>query len=140
MLCSDVMKTAIRSVSPDATVQEAAQLMRDEGVGFLPVCDSQRRVVGTITDRDIAVRVVANGEDPEESLAQFMSEDVVACGPADDLDHVEELMSEEKVGRIMCIDEDGVLQGVISLSDLAELDRGLRTATTLREVSDREVR
>jgi CBS domain-containing protein len=69
-----------------------------------------------------------------------MTREVVACRPADELDYAQELMSEQKVARVMCIDEEGALQGVISLSDIAELEDGRRASATLRELSDREVR
>jgi len=68
-----------------------------------------------------------------------MTREVVACRPGDDLDYAQELMSQERVSRIMCIDESGELQGVISLSDLANIE-GERASATLRDVSDREVR
>jgi len=139
MMCHEVMKTAVHCVSPQATVAEAAAIMRDEGIGFLPVCDAQRHVSGTITDRDIAIRVVANSESPAQALEKFMTREVVACRPADDLDYAQELMSQARVSRIMCIDENGELQGVISLSDIADVE-GERASATLRDVSDREVR
>jgi CBS domain-containing protein len=139
MLCHDLMKTAVRCVPPEATVEDAAAIMRDEGIGFLPVCDARRHVLGTITDRDIAIRVVAAGESPAQALRKFMTREVVACRPGDDLDYAQELMSQERVSRIMCIDESGELQGVISLSDLANIE-GKRASATLRDVSDREVR
>jgi CBS domain-containing protein len=139
MLCHEVMKTAVHSVSPQATVAQAAAIMRDEGIGFLPVCDAHRRVSGTITDRDITIRVVAYSENPGQALENFMTREVVACRPADDLDYAQELMSQKRVSRIMCIDENGELQGVISLSDIANVE-GERASATLRDLSDREVR
>jgi len=139
MMCHEVMKTAVKCVPPEATVEDAATIMRDEGIGFLPVCDPRRRVLGTITDRDIAIRVVASGESPAQALQKFMTREVVACRPGDDLDYAQELMGQARVSRIMCIDDSGELQGVISLSDLADVEAE-RASATLRDVSDREVR
>jgi len=69
-----------------------------------------------------------------------MTRSVVACRSTDDLLHAQELMSEEKVSRIMCVDEEGALEGVISLSDIARLESGARAAAIVQDLSDREVR
>jgi len=114
--------------------------MRDEGVGFLPVVDRGHRVIGTLTDRDIAIRVVASHESGAQPLENFMTREVVACRPGDDIDYAQELMSEQKVARIICIDDAVQLQSMISLSDIAELEGGRRASATLREITDREVR
>jgi CBS domain-containing protein len=97
-------------------------------------------VVGTITDRDITIRAVASHEATAQPLEKFMTRSIVACRPTDDLAYAQELMSQEKVSRIMCINADGVLEGVISLSDIAQLEDGARASATLRNVSDREAR
>lgn len=141
MMCQDVMKADVKCVSPVTTVEDAAVKMRDEGVGFLPVCDAARRVLGTITDRDITIRVVANREGMGQPIDKFMTRLIVACRPSDDLEYAQELMSQEKVSRIMCINEEGILEGVISLSDIAQLEQeGAHVLATLRSVSDREIR
>lgn len=140
MLCQDVMKTDLECVSPQTSIEDAAVRMRDADVGFLPVCDQQRKVLGTITDRDIVVRSVAAHESPSQAVESFMTPRVVACRPTDDLGYAEELMSQEQVSRILCIDERGMLQGVISLSDIAQVEEGARASDTLRNVSDREAR
>jgi CBS domain-containing protein len=140
MMCQDVMKSSVKCVSPTTTVEDAAVLMRDEGVGFLPVCDVSRRVIGTITDRDITIRAVAGREPKDQPLEKFMTRSVVACRASDDLVYAQELMSQEKVSRIMCVDELGILEGIISLSDIAQLEDGARASATLRNVSDREAR
>lgn len=139
-MCQDVMKSAVKCVSPTTTVEDAAVMMRDEGIGFLPVCDAARRVLGTITDRDITIRAVASREATAQPLEKFMTRSIVACRSTDDLAYAQELMSQEKVSRIMCITADGVLEGVISLSDIAQLEDGARASATLRNVSDREAR
>jgi CBS domain-containing protein len=140
MMCQDVMKSTVKCVAPTTTVEDAAVMMRDEGIGFLPVCDVSRRVIGTITDRDITVRAVAGREPTDQPVENFMTKSVVACRPSDDLAYAQELMSQEKVSRIMCVDELGILEGIISLSDIAQLEDGARASATLRNVSDREAR
>jgi CBS domain-containing protein len=140
MICQDLMKTDVTCISPASTLEEAAVRMRDEGVGFLPVCDEAARVIGTLTDRDITVRAFASGQNGGQPLQPFMTRRVVGCRPGDDLAYALELMSQERVSRILCVNENGVLEGVISLSDIAQLEDGAVAAYTLRNISDREVR
>jgi CBS domain-containing protein len=124
------MKTFVECVSPQDSVETAAQVMRARNIGFLPVCDERTdRVVGTVTDRDIAIRVVAEHKPASTRVAAIMTPDAVTTA--------EELMAENLVSRIMCIDKDGGLVGVISLSDLAQMD-GENAAKTLEQVSARE--
>ena len=139
MICEDMMKMDVTCVSPESTLEEAAVLMRDDGIGFLPVCDDAGRVIGTITDRDITIRAFASGETGSQPVEPFMTRRVVGCRPTDDLAYAVELMSQEKVSRILCVNERGVLEGVISLSDIAQLEDGALASYTLRNVSDREV-
>jgi CBS domain-containing protein len=132
------MKTVVECVSPQDSVETAAQVMRARNIGFLPVCDEKTdRVVGTVTDRDIALRVVAERKPATTRVASIMTPDAVTCRPEDDITTAEELMAENLVSRIMCIDDDGELVGVISLSDIALMD-GENAAKTLEQVSARE--
>jgi CBS domain-containing protein len=138
MLCQDIMKRDVRCVTAETSVADAAALMRDEGVGFLPVCDETRNVVGVLTDRDIAIRVVAEHEALDRPVRLFMTPGAVTCGSGDDLGAAHDLMGEMQVSRIICVDDTGQLEGVISLSDLALADED--AAITLRNVSLREAR
>jgi CBS domain-containing protein len=139
MNCDEIMKRDIECVSPTDRVQEAARKMRDENVGFLPVCDTGNKPVGTITDRDITVRLVANDLAPDTAVQQIMSRDVVACKPNTNLTQALRLMRENHKSRIMCTDDAGRLVGVISLSDVAQVAES-EGASTLRGVSEREAR
>jgi CBS domain-containing protein len=139
MKCIEIMKTDVSCVSADTTIQTAARKMRDENVGFLPVCDEQGRVSGTITDRDLAIRAVAEGRPTDTPVATMMSIDVIACRPEDPLSYARELMAQHHKSRIMCLDRDGGIAGVISLSDIAQHDE-LSAVDTLRQVSSREAR
>jgi len=136
MLCEDIMKTDVESVSPVDTIQDAARKMRDDNVGFLPVCDESRQVLGTITDRDIAIRAVADAQPVTTPVEDIMTGEVVACSPKDTIDTALQLMAENHKSRIMCLDEEGRLIGVISLSDIAQLVGD--ASETLRQVTDRE--
>jgi CBS domain-containing protein len=140
MLCRDIMKGDVQCVTARTTVAQAAAIMRDEQIGFLPVCDEARNVIGTVTDRDIAIRVVAENEPADQSVDLFMTTDVVACRSDDDLAIAQDLMGEMQVSRIVCLDEDGELDGVISLSDIAQVGDGTDATATLRSVTVREAR
>jgi CBS domain-containing protein len=139
MLCSEIMKSEIECLSPGDTADLAARKMRDHNVGFLPVLDDSLRAVGTITDRDIAVRLVASNLPLVTPVADLMSSDLVSCRPSDDVRSAEQLMGLHRVSRILCVEEDGVLAGVISLSDIAQHESPVVAAQTLREVTAREI-
>lgn len=140
MRCEKIMKRDVECVSPQDTVQTAAKRMRDENVGFLPVCDAGEEVLGTVTDRDLAIRVLAEGQAATTLINDVLTREVIACHPEDDLRKAEELMSKHQKSRIMCIDASGRLVGVISLSDIAQQESGTRASQTLRNVSEREAR
>ena len=141
MVCADVMKQDVTCISPHAPVSAAASRMREKNVGFLPVCDemSGQRVLGIVTDRDIALRVVGEERPSNVPVDEIMSHDVVSCGPMDDIRRAEQLMGEHRKSRIVCVDDEGQLVGVISLSDIAQRD-GARIALTIQQITTREVR
>jgi CBS domain-containing protein len=140
MRCETIMKNDVECITPQTTVQDAARRMRDGGFGFLPVCDASRKALGTVTDRDLAVRILAEGRAPSTPVDAVLTREVVACQPGDDLRRAEDLMGRYQKSRIMCVDGDGKLVGVISLSDIAQKEKGARAAQTLRQVSGREAR
>jgi CBS domain-containing protein len=140
MRCGEIMKRDVECVAPRTTVQDAAQRMRDAAIGFLPVCDDSQKVLGTVTDRDLTIRVLADGRAATTPVDEIFTRECVACGPDDDLRKAEELMARNHKSRILCVDGDGRLVGVISLSDVAQQEKGARAAETLREVSQREAR
>ena len=137
MLCKEVIKRSARSVSEGDTVENAAALMRDENLGFLPVTDAAGTCVGTVTDRDIAVRLVAERRSAVTRVRAVMSRDPIYCRPGDDLRDAEQIMARKRISRILCIDETGQLLGVISTSDLAQHEDGWRVARTMRQITDR---
>lgn len=138
MLCQDIMKTQIECVTREETAQHAAQKMRVANIGFLPVCDAEGRVLGAVTDRDIAVRLVAEGRSPSTPVREVMTNEVVSCRPADDLHRAEQIMSTQQKSRIVCVDDERHLLGVISLSDIAQFEEADRAGRTVKNVTDRE--
>jgi CBS domain-containing protein len=138
MVCADVMKQDVECISPTEPVSAAAQRMRQCNIGFLPVCAGKGEpILGTLTDRDIALRVVAEKRSFDTTVGEIMSRDVVACRVTDDIKVAEQLMGEREKSRIMCMDDEGRLVGVISLSDIAQRD-GARIAYTMQQVTKRE--
>jgi CBS domain-containing protein len=141
MNCEEVMKRDVQHVRRDDTVQRAAARMRDANIGFLPVCADDLTAIGTITDRDIAVRLAAEDRSASSTrVAEVMTHEVVACRPGEDLWEAERLMAQNHKSRMMVTDEQGHLVGVLSLSDIADHDSSRRAAATMREVSARESR
>ncbi len=119
MRVEEVMSRA-QCCGTDDTVRDCARLMKDGNIGFVPICDQQGKPVGAITDRDLAIRVLADGRSADEALQGFMSHDIVDCRMGEDITHAEQLMREHQVSRVMVCDGEGRLQGVISLHDLVQ--------------------
>lgn len=139
MKCEDVMLTLIFKAGLTSTVAECAQLMRDEELGFIPVLDDQFKVVGVVTDRDLAIRVVAEHKPSTTLVSEVMSTGpFVSCQPDDELEDLEQRMAREKKSRALVKAPDGSLLGIISLSDVAQAERSeARTGRLLKEVTRR---
>jgi CBS domain-containing protein len=119
MLISEVMTGDVESIGPDESLQQAASRMKDMGVGPLPVCENHS-VVGMVTDRDITVRAVALGLNPATTkVRDVMSEDVVCCYLDQEVDVAAHLMQSKQIRRVMVMDRDKKLVGIITLADLA---------------------
>ena len=116
---SDVMTRGVRSMRPDDNAQLAAQAMDELDVGVIPVCDGDR-LVGMVTDRDITLRVVAQGRQPQQTqLRELMSADVQTCREDDDLEEAAMRMEQAQIRRLPVIDDGGRLVGMLSLGDIA---------------------
>ncbi|HXJ20569.1 MAG TPA: CBS domain-containing protein [Polyangia bacterium] len=137
--CADLMKTEVQIIGENDSIHRAAEVMALANVGCLPVCNLQRKVIGTITDRDIVVRVVAdNLPTTAFRVSDAMTGDVITCRPEDEITLAEQLMAQHQVSRIPITDDDGTLLGIISLSDVAEHESIRRAGRTLRAISARE--
>jgi len=118
MQVRDVMTHEVRLVRPNETIQQAAIVMAEIDAGLLPVTDDDR-LIGMVTDRDIAVRGVAKGHGPDTPVRELMSNDVICARIDDDCDEVASKMSEAQVRRLPVIDEQERLCGIVSLGDFA---------------------
>ncbi len=139
MRVEELMSPA-RSCHEEDTVRDAARLMRDESIGFVPICNASDEPVGALTDRDLAIRVLAEGRTPDEKVGACMTRDVIRCRSGDDVRDAERLMREERKSRVMVCDEDGKIAGVISLADIADVASEEDLGETLQQVkSDQPV-
>jgi signal-transduction protein with cAMP-binding, CBS, and nucleotidyltransferase domain len=129
----ELMSTA-KCCRESDSVRDVAQLMRDESIGFVPICDQEGKPVGTITDRDLAIRVLAEGRSADEKVGACMTREVVSCKLGDDAHEAERLMREKRKSRIIICDEAGKVKGVISLADIVEAESEQAAGKTLQEV------
>jgi CBS domain-containing protein len=122
------------AIEADKPVSYAAKMMRDEDVGFAPIVDGDR-LVGTLTDRDIAVRVVAEGRDPNETLVRDVAtNNLITVDPEDDLDEAMRLMARHQVRRVAVV-QGGRLVGVVAQADVAREAKEKQTGEVVEEIS-----
>jgi CBS domain-containing protein len=136
----DIMAKNPTTVTPDTPVREAARLMKTEDVGILPVVESSgsKRLVGLVTDRDIAIRVVAEGQDATQTRVQdAMSANPKTCKASDDVDDVMDVMAREQVRRIPIVDDRGTLVGIVAQADIVREARDDKKAErTVERISE----
>ena len=118
MKISQVMTRDVKTVRPDQTAKEAASFMLSEDAGSMPVSEGDR-LIGMITDRDIAVRGVANGHGPDTPVGELMSSGPVCARIDQDADEIAAKMSEAQVRRMPVLDEQGKMVGIVSLGDFS---------------------
>lgn len=119
MTIRDVMTTEVKLVHPDTKINEAASVMRDFDIGSLPVVDGGKPM-GMLTDRDIAIRVVAEGKDPKQvSVREALSEGLTYAYDDQSLDEAAGLMQEKQLRRLAVLDRDKNLVGMVSMGDVA---------------------
>ena len=131
----ELMTSNPSTIDAKQSVAEAAKLMRDENAGIAPVVEGER-LVGVLTDRDIAVKVVAEGRDPQSTnVREIASTDVVAIDPQQDLDEALRLMAQNQVRRLPVVEEDGRLVGIVAQADVAEHASDEQTGEVVEEIS-----
>ncbi len=137
MTCSDVMTKNPKTCAPTDFVPQAAQLMKSEDVGPIPIVGDNGKLEGIITDRDIVLKVVAEGRDPKTTkLADVMSTDLIMCASDGDIEETLDLMEDNQIRRIPVVDATGRLVGIISQADIAtRLDDSEKTAELVEDIS-----
>ncbi|HET9797263.1 MAG TPA: CBS domain-containing protein [Gemmatimonadaceae bacterium] len=142
MKISEIMTKDPHSVSPDTSVSEAARMMKEEDVGLVPVvervggAETRGRLIGVVTDRDIAIRAVAEGRAADAPVRDVMSGGVKTCSPDDSVEEAMDLMGREQVRRIPIVDERGSLVGVVAQADVVRMQGKDRKAErTVEQIS-----
>lgn len=138
MKSKDIMSKVLFCCTPDESAEKAAQMMRDQDVGAIPIVNdcTERKLVGIVTDRDICLRIVAAGRDPHAvPIADVMTRWPVACSPEDSIDACEETMRQRQVRRIPVVDRRGACLGIVAQADIALHDTADHTHRTLAAVS-----
>jgi CBS domain-containing protein len=120
----DIMTPDPACCTPDSTAQQAAQLMKEHDCGSIPVVESResRRLVGTVTDRDLAIRGLAEGRGPDARVRELMTADPVTTVPEDEVEVVREVMVARLVRRVPVVDENGKVVGIVAQADIARED------------------
>jgi CBS domain-containing protein len=136
---NDIMTKNPKVVTPETSLREAAQLMKDEDVGMLPVVRERgsKSLVGVVTDRDITIRHVAEGHgSPDCPVREAMSSSVATARENDDVDKVMETMGKEQVRRIPIVDERGDLVGIVAQADIARQASDKKAERTIEQISE----
>jgi CBS domain-containing protein len=124
-----------RAVSTGDTVVDAARLMRSEDTGVVPIVEGDR-LMGVVTDRDIAIRVVAEGKDPNSiNVLDIASQSLVTVDPQQDLEEARRLMSQHQVRRLPVVEEDGKLVGILAQADVARHSEAAQTGEVVEDIS-----
>jgi len=135
MKVSEIMTTNVECIAPEASIESIAQKMKTLDVGFLAVCD-QDRLAGTVTDRDIVIRGIAAGRDMKSATVRdVMTHEVHWSYETDDIDDVAEAMSEKQVKRMLILNDEKRLVGVVSLGDISKVEEK-ESGKTLRDISE----
>ena len=136
MKISECMTREVETVKPDEPIRQAAQFMLSADAGSLPVCEGDR-LIGMVTDRDIAVRAVAEGRGPDTPVREAMTDHVDYCYEDDEVEEVALKMSDAQVRRFPVLSrEDKRLVGIVSLGDLTRSDRDDAAKVALEGVTD----
>jgi CBS domain-containing protein len=135
MKISGIMNRNIKTIEKDSSVWTAAKLMRDGDFGALPVVDGTR-VIGMITDRDITVRYVAQEMDIDSRVQEIMTPEAVTCFESDDINQVAFVMGDRQIRRIVVLDSERRISGIVSLADIAKhASTAQKAETVLSEIS-----
>jgi CBS domain-containing protein len=132
----DIMTRNPITVRPDDSAQKAAGLMKDNHVGPIPVLDQESRLVGLVTDRDLAIKVVAEGKSADTKVGDVMSRDLFTCGPDDNIKEALRTMETHQVRRVPIVDDQGRLLGIVAQADLAtKMEKPEKMAKAVESIS-----
>jgi CBS domain-containing protein len=136
MKVKDAMHEGVTWVGPETPISELARAMRDEGIGSIPVGENDR-LIGMVTDRDIAIKALADGKDPATLTARdVMHGPILYCRTEEDIDDAARLMEQHQVRRLPVIDENKRMVGMLSLGDIASASSPALTGEVTRAVAE----
>ncbi len=130
----DAMTSNPRTVQPEASAQEVARLMKSEDVGSIPIVEGDR-LTAIVTDRDLALHVVAGGKSADTTVGEFASRELVTIDPTQSLEEAARLMGEHQLRRLPVVEEDGTLVGIIAQADLAQAGHDALTGEAVQRIS-----
>jgi CBS domain-containing protein len=130
----EAMTSSPTTVEPTTTAQEAARTMKSEDVGSLPIVEGDK-LVGVITDRDLAIRIIAEAKGIDTPVAEIASKDVVTIDPQQSLEEAARLMANNQVRRLPVVEEDGRLVGILAQADIAQAGHDSLTGETVQRIS-----
>ena len=137
MNIKDIMTTEVQVLEPNDTLQTAAQRMRGHDIGLLPICDNDR-LVGVVSDRDLAIRATAEGLDPKSTkVSQIKSDDVAYCYVDQSVEEAARVMQERQIRRLVVLDrKDKRMVGIVALGDVATNGTAKTAGEVLEVVSE----
>ncbi len=136
--CSDVMTEDLIYCMPDDSTTKAAQLMKKEDVGPVLIVDDTRALVGIVTDRDLALKIVGEGRDPQTTpVKDVMSKKLITCRAEDDVERAMSAMAQYQLRRIPVVADGMKLVGIISQADIARENAPQKTGEVVKEISQR---
>jgi CBS domain-containing protein len=138
--CSDVMTRNPVNARPEDTVASVARLMKENDIGPVPIVENNnsKRLVGIVTDRDLAIKVVAAGRDPQKTqVKEVMTTNVITCRDDDDIEMALDAMSTQQLRRIPVVDKGNMLMGIIAQADIAtRMDSLEKTGEVVKDISE----
>ena len=130
----DAMTAEPTTIEPTTSATEAARIMKSQDVGSLPIVENDR-LVGVVTDRDLAIRLLAEGKSGDTAVGEIASKDVVTVDPQQTLEEATRLMAEHQLRRLPVCEEDGKLVGILAQADVAQSGHDTLTGETVQQIS-----
>jgi len=130
----EAMTPSPTTIAPGTTAEEAARMMSSEDVGSLPIVEGDR-LVGVVTDRDLAIRVLAEGRGANTTVGEIASKNVVTIDPHQSLEEAARLMAEHQIRRLPVTEEDGKLVGILAQADVAQSGHDSLTGEVVQQIS-----
>lgn len=130
----EIMSSQVECIAPSDSIQSAAEKMKTLDVGFLPICNNDK-LIGTLTDRDIVIRAIAQGKDFKSDVKNVMTNDIFYCFDDEDIEACAKTMKEKEVRRMLVLNRSKRLVGVVSIGDLARAHKSA-AGDALKDISD----